>query len=653
MPIASRLAKLDALRTGLDVANVVDVLSFYFGYWSSVEPARGHRVVRRTRRGGGWRTRRAVETDLPEADGEVSELQPVQVPLFGADRRAGATATVTERGRQTVRAPGVDPRRSRHGWLGRPRHDHAAAPCGAPRTRLERHLESVGRDGDRRVLGDETGATVPIGLHGAERGPRRPVPHPCLIRLAAGAGGNLENVTTAIATPGRAAVAGVRLLGTFRQPRRGAGSRCRSRSPSRARDRSAPWSHAPTGSGCRAQPGGRARRAPPHCGRSVLRRRWRPERMRVLAVPRGTPISVATCACVRSSTKARRSASRCGGGSSSSADSRRARRCCCQVASAGPGRPQGGPRARDPRDRARSPAGGSGDGARSGGGSARSEAPTRGRCPARDRTVPRCARRPGRRPARGLRRRRGRASEAARREDQSGEATVEQPERLRGAIGDLAHQLRVAGRVFRRWHPPLVRSRQRTSLLRGGASQATRSTHLSSSLLHRAKPSGLPPPESHPNRGCRVETAEGEQPMNSQEHRRQEEREAPRRRCLSRARHPHDRGRAPAPELRRRVVASAGEQVLRLRVRTVMRRPNERSGDMIKSTWTWVLHPPVTGPRATIVVRMMAGAVFFWEGILKFVYANQGVGRFTKLGFPFPPSPRTSWAGWKSSAACC
>jgi uncharacterized membrane protein YphA (DoxX/SURF4 family) len=32
----------------------------------------------------------------------------------------------------------------------------------------------------------------------------------------------------------------------------------------------------------------------------------------------------------------------------------------------------------------------------------------------------------------------------------------------------------------------------------------------------------------------------------------------------------------------------------------------------------------------------MAGAVFLWEGILKFVYANQGVGRFTKLGLPFP-----------------
>jgi len=32
----------------------------------------------------------------------------------------------------------------------------------------------------------------------------------------------------------------------------------------------------------------------------------------------------------------------------------------------------------------------------------------------------------------------------------------------------------------------------------------------------------------------------------------------------------------------------------------------------------------------------MAGGVFFWEGILKFVYTNQGVGRFTKIGIPFP-----------------
>jgi putative oxidoreductase len=32
----------------------------------------------------------------------------------------------------------------------------------------------------------------------------------------------------------------------------------------------------------------------------------------------------------------------------------------------------------------------------------------------------------------------------------------------------------------------------------------------------------------------------------------------------------------------------------------------------------------------------MAGAVPFWEGLLKFLYVNQGVGRFTKLEIPFP-----------------
>ena len=43
-----------------------------------------------------------------------------------------------------------------------------------------------------------------------------------------------------------------------------------------------------------------------------------------------------------------------------------------------------------------------------------------------------------------------------------------------------------------------------------------------------------------------------------------------------------------------------------------------------------------TAPEATLLLRLMAGSVFLWEGILKFVYVNQGVGRFTKLGMPFP-----------------
>lgn len=51
---------------------------------------------------------------------------------------------------------------------------------------------------------------------------------------------------------------------------------------------------------------------------------------------------------------------------------------------------------------------------------------------------------------------------------------------------------------------------------------------------------------------------------------------------------------------------------------------------------TWLSRPPVDGPAAIIIIRAMCGAVFLWEGVLKFVYANQGTGRFTKLGFPFP-----------------
>jgi len=56
----------------------------------------------------------------------------------------------------------------------------------------------------------------------------------------------------------------------------------------------------------------------------------------------------------------------------------------------------------------------------------------------------------------------------------------------------------------------------------------------------------------------------------------------------------------------------------------------------------WVTSPVSTAPRATALIRLMAGAVFLSEGILKFVYTNQGVGRFTKLGFPFPDSVATA-----------
>jgi putative oxidoreductase len=47
-------------------------------------------------------------------------------------------------------------------------------------------------------------------------------------------------------------------------------------------------------------------------------------------------------------------------------------------------------------------------------------------------------------------------------------------------------------------------------------------------------------------------------------------------------------------------------------------------------------HPSTSGPKSALAIRLMAGGVFLSEGLLKFVYVNQGVGRFTKLGMPMP-----------------
>ncbi len=61
----------------------------------------------------------------------------------------------------------------------------------------------------------------------------------------------------------------------------------------------------------------------------------------------------------------------------------------------------------------------------------------------------------------------------------------------------------------------------------------------------------------------------------------------------------------------------------------------------------WIFERPAGAPRDTVLLRLMAGTVFFWEGCLKFVLANQGVGRFTKLGFPFPALTADSVASWE------
>jgi uncharacterized membrane protein YphA (DoxX/SURF4 family) len=59
------------------------------------------------------------------------------------------------------------------------------------------------------------------------------------------------------------------------------------------------------------------------------------------------------------------------------------------------------------------------------------------------------------------------------------------------------------------------------------------------------------------------------------------------------------------------------------------------------SLFDWLLRPPVDGPPAALLVRLTVGGIFFSEGILKFVYTNQGVGRFTKLGLPWPAETAT------------
>jgi uncharacterized membrane protein YphA (DoxX/SURF4 family) len=42
-------------------------------------------------------------------------------------------------------------------------------------------------------------------------------------------------------------------------------------------------------------------------------------------------------------------------------------------------------------------------------------------------------------------------------------------------------------------------------------------------------------------------------------------------------------------------------------------------------------------PSATVLIRLMVGAVFVSEGIQKFLFAAEiGAGRFAKIGLPFP-----------------
>jgi uncharacterized membrane protein YphA (DoxX/SURF4 family) len=61
----------------------------------------------------------------------------------------------------------------------------------------------------------------------------------------------------------------------------------------------------------------------------------------------------------------------------------------------------------------------------------------------------------------------------------------------------------------------------------------------------------------------------------------------------------------------------------------------------------WLFNPPVDGPTATLLLRFMAGGVFVWEGIMKFIYPTLGAGRFTKLGFPVPHLTASLVGAWE------
>src|SRR3954451_15245162 len=51
----------------------------------------------------------------------------------------------------------------------------------------------------------------------------------------------------------------------------------------------------------------------------------------------------------------------------------------------------------------------------------------------------------------------------------------------------------------------------------------------------------------------------------------------------------------------------------------------------------WMLHPPLSSPPVTTLIRLMVGAVFLSEAIMKFVFPETlGPGRFSLIGLPAP-----------------
>jgi len=65
--------------------------------------------------------------------------------------------------------------------------------------------------------------------------------------------------------------------------------------------------------------------------------------------------------------------------------------------------------------------------------------------------------------------------------------------------------------------------------------------------------------------------------------------------------------------------------------------PSWRSIRSVGQLVDWLLYAPADGPRAIVLIRLMAGGVFLWEGVLKFVFPmSLGVRRFLLIGLPAP-----------------
>ena len=74
----------------------------------------------------------------------------------------------------------------------------------------------------------------------------------------------------------------------------------------------------------------------------------------------------------------------------------------------------------------------------------------------------------------------------------------------------------------------------------------------------------------------------------------------------------------------------------------------------MKKTLLWLINPPTDGPKSTLLLRLMAGGVFFWEGLLKFVYVNQGLAVSQNWASRFRTSRRLSSGTSRSlDGRCC